>query len=138
MLNVLKQKTKVILDTNFLMIPGELGVDVFSEVDRVVLEPYELCIVDKTMEELETLIMRYGKKKEGFIAKLGLIMAKQKGLKTLPSSKEEYVDAAILKIASKNPQKTIIATQDKQLQGELKKISTRIITLRQKKYLELR
>lgn len=138
MLNVLKKKTKVILDTNFLIIPGEIGVDIFSEVDKVVTEPYELCIIDKTMEELKTLIMKYGKKKEGFNAKLGLIMAKQKGLKTLPSSKEEYVDATILRIASKNPEKTIIATQDKQLQGELRKISTRIISLRQKKYLELR
>lgn len=138
MLNALKKKTKVILDTNFLIIPGEMGVDVFSEVNRVVSEPHELCIIDKTMDELETLIIRYGKKKEAFNAKLGFIMAKQKGLKTLPSSKDEYVDAAILKIATKNPERTIVATQDKQLQGELKKISTRIITLRQKKFLELR
>lgn len=135
MLNVLKKKTKIILDTNFLMIPGEHGVDIFSEIQRIVNEPIEVYIIDKTIDELETLIMRHGHKKEAFNAKLGLIMAKQKGLKTLNSSKDEYVDSAILRIAKELPNSTIIATQDAELKGELKKLSVRTIALRQKSHL---
>lgn len=133
-----KKKTIVIVDTNFLMLPGSRGIDIFSEIAKVMDEPHELCIVDKTLEELQTIILKDGKKKAGFNAKLGFILAKQKSLKTLTSSKEEYVDSAIVRIASQSPRKTIVATQDKELQGELKKLSVRIITIKQQKQLMLR
>lgn len=138
MLNIFKPKTKVILDTNFLIMPGELGIDIFSEIQKLMQEPYELCVMKATLEELEVLMLKYGPKKEGFNVKLGFILAKQKNLKTLSSSSDTYADKAILEIAGKNPATTIVATQDKKLQGELKKLSARIITLRQKKYLALR
>ena len=32
MFRLFKKKTKVILDTNFLFIPGDVGVDVFSKI----------------------------------------------------------------------------------------------------------
>jgi rRNA-processing protein FCF1 len=132
-----KTKTKVILDTNFLVIPGDFGVDIFSEIDRLLSEPYELCVLDKTVEELEKLVLKLGKKKEGFNVKLGLILLKQKNLKTLASSSEEYADNAILAFAAKNPEKTIVATQDKVLKEKLKSIPVRVIHLRQEKYLVL-
>jgi rRNA-processing protein FCF1 len=132
-----KTKTTVILDTNFFLIPGEKGVDIFSEIDRLLTESFELCVMDKTVDELEKLIIRLGKKKEGFSAKLGLILLKQKNLKTLASSSEEYADKAILAFAAKNPEKTIVATQDKELKDKLKKLSVRVIGLRQEKYLIL-
>lgn len=133
-----KKKTMVIIDTNFLMLPGSRGIDIFSEIAKLMDEPHELYVVDKTLEELQTIISKDGKKKDGFNAKLGFILAKQKSLKTLTSSKEEYVDSAIVRIVSQSPQKTIVATQDKELQGELKKLSVRIITIKQQKQLALR
>ena len=136
MLDFLKGKTRVIVDTNFLFIPGELGLDIFSEINRIVNEPHEICVVDKTFEELEGIIAK-SSSKESFNAKLGFIMAKQKSLKTLSSSKGLYADKAILEAARNDPARTIVATQDAGLRKELKRLSVRIITLRQKKYLEL-
>ncbi|MFA6073715.1 MAG: PIN domain-containing protein [Candidatus Woesearchaeota archaeon] len=130
-------KTKVILDTNFILIPGTRGVDILSEIERIMSEPYEICVLDKSIEELEKIVQKSGKKKEGFSAKLGLILLKQKNLKTLTSSSEEYADKAILAFAAKNPEKTIVATQDKGLKDKLKDISVRVIQLRQEKYLVL-
>ncbi|MCF7871453.1 hypothetical protein K9L97_00280 [Candidatus Woesearchaeota archaeon] len=138
MLNLLKQKTKVILDTNFLLLPGEFGVDIFTEIKRISTEPIEICILDKTMQELKLMIETKGQKKEGFNAKLGYIMTKQKNLKTLTSSKHNYADDALVEIVSKNPKKTIIATQDKELQKRIQNKKGRIITLKQNKYLQLR
>jgi len=138
MLDLLKKKTKVILDTNFLFVPGELGVDIFSEIERLMNEPYEICVIQETVDELQNLIVKYGKKKEGFNAKLGFIMIKQKGLKTLPSSTSEYADDAILSWGRKNPKKTIVATQDKELRKKLRDDSIRVIELKQKGYLTLR
>lgn len=138
MLKFLKSKTKVILDTNFLIIPGELGVDIFWEIQRIMEEPYEICVLDKTYDELKTIIKKKGKKKEGLNAKLGFIMAKQKGLKTLSSSSKHYVDDALLEEARKNPGKVVIATQDKELKQKIKKIPSRFIELKQKTHLVLR
>ncbi len=135
MLNILKKKTKVILDTNFLFIPGDLGVDIFTEIQKIMSEPYELCVMDATINELEKIMATTSKQKQGLNAKLGLILVKQKNLKTINSSFKNYADQSILEYAAKNPEKTIVATQDKDLKNKLKKIPTRIITLRQKKYL---
>lgn len=134
---LLKKKTKVILDTNFLMIPGDKGVDIFTEIEKLIHEPYELCIIDKSVAELEVIADKNGRKKEGFSAKLGLILLKQKNLKILNSSSGEYADRAIVDYAEKNPEKVVIATQDKNLRDELKKLPVRVIQLRQEKYLVL-
>lgn len=131
-------RKKVILDTNFLLIPGELGVDIFSELERIMEEKYKVCIMEATMRELEELIERKRKSQEGFNAKLGYIMAKQKNLKTLKGSSSTYADDSIVSYAEKNPDKVIVATQDKELIKRLNKINVKTIGLRQKKYLILR
>ncbi|MCC7574323.1 hypothetical protein KO361_01925 [Candidatus Woesearchaeota archaeon] len=136
MLDLLKKKTKVILDTNFLFIPGELGIDVFTEIDKIIQEPYELCVMESTIHELENILKETAKQKQGLNAKLALILIKQKNLKTIRSSFTEYADDSIIEYTAQNP-KTIIATQDKDLRNRIKKIPARIIKLRQKKYLEM-
>ena len=47
---------KIILDTNFLMIPFTLKVDIFLEIDRVIIDEYRLYIIDKTIDELDNII----------------------------------------------------------------------------------
>ena len=138
MLDLFKKKTKVILDTNFLLIPGEFGVDIFSEINRIMIEPYEVCILKKSMDELEILIQRMGKKKEALNAKLGFIMAKQKGLKTLRSSSEAYADDELLEFVKANPKGVVVATQDAELKKKILNASGRIIELKQKSHLVLR
>jgi hypothetical protein len=136
-MQIFKKKTKVILDTNFLLIPGEKGVDIFSEIQRILSEPYELCVLDKSLKELESLVEKSAKKKSGFNAKLGIVLLKQKNLKILTSFSEEYADKAIVEYAEKNPENVIVATQDKGLKDKLKRIPIRVIQLRQEKYLVL-
>jgi len=126
-------KKKVILDTNFLLIPGQFMVDIFTEVGRIMQEPFELCVIDKSMKELNQIVVT-GKEKDRFAAKLALVLAIQKNLKTLHSfGNKKSVDDIIVSKADKD---TYVATQDKALRERLKEKGARIIGLRQQKYLE--
>jgi hypothetical protein len=127
-------KKQVILDTNFLLIPGQFKVDIFTEIERILSEPYELCIIDQSLKELNGLAAA-GKEKDKFAAKLALVLAIQKNLKTLHSSgSKKSVDDIIVDKADEN---TYVATQDKALRERLAEKKAKIIGLRQQKYLAL-
>ena len=59
---------KIILDTNFLLIPVQFGVDIFSEFDRICNFKYELVVVPETVTELEGIINGKGSKKDKMAA----------------------------------------------------------------------
>jgi rRNA-processing protein FCF1 len=127
-------KKRVIIDTNFLLIPGQFRVDIFSEIERLMNEPFEMCVVDKSVGELNKLAAA-GKETDKFAAKLALVLIIQKNLKTLHSfGSKKSADDIIVKEAGKN---TLVATQDKALRERLRMRGARIIGLRQQKYLML-
>jgi rRNA-processing protein FCF1 len=127
-------KNRVIIDTNFLLIPGQFRVDIFSEIERLMNEPFEMCVVDKSVGELNKLAAA-GKEADKFAAKLALVLIIQKNLKTLHSfGSKESVDDIIVKKADKD---SFIATQDKALKERVKEKGAKIIGLRQQKYLVL-
>ena len=120
----------VILDTNFLMIPIKFRIDIFSEIHRLCDFEYELCIIDKTIDELK-IIAEIKKGIDKKAAKFGLVMAKKKGFGIIESDLD-YVDDAILKNAGKN---TIVATNDSDLKKKLLRKGIPVIIMRQKSYL---
>ena len=130
-------KQKVILGGNFLLIPGQFNVNVFAEIEHVLGKSVKLCIIDKTIEELNKITV-LGKAKDQAAAKLGMALAgshlKQKSLKILPSFPNKSVDDPIV---AKPNKKIYIATQDKELQRRVKEKGGQIIKLKQKKYLVL-
>jgi len=124
-------KKIIILDTNFLLIPAQFNVDIFSEIERICDFPYQLCIVDKTLSELDSIIENQRQKYKNS-AKLALKLLKSKAVKIIKTKKDKYVDDLIFDLAENAD--IIIATQDKELKKRLK---NPIITLRQKKYLKI-
>ncbi|MBW3023252.1 hypothetical protein KY308_04055 [Candidatus Woesearchaeota archaeon] len=124
---------KIILDTNFLLIPAQFKVDIFAEIERISTFPYEICVLDKTVDELKKIINEQkGKNKEA--AKLGLGLLKSKGLKIIPTAKQKSADEILVDLADEN---TIIATQDIAVKKAAKLKSAKTIFLRNKKYLKL-
>jgi len=117
----------IILDTNFLMIPAQFKVDIFSEIERIVNDKYQIYVLKGTIEELNKIIKEQ-KHKHKMAAKLALKLIKAKGLKILDIN-QKPVD----KILTELSKEYIIATQDKELKKEIKNK----IILRQKKYLVL-
>lgn len=141
---------RIILDTNFVMMPGELGIDIFSEIERIVPQTHEICIIDQTLAELENIRKtQSGAAKRA--VKLALCLIKAKGLKILASPQDTLwsgapqacraglgktnVDQLILDIAGGDD---LVATNDAALIKKLKDKGVSLIILRQKKYLTIR
>jgi rRNA-processing protein FCF1 len=62
-------KSKVIIDTNGLMIPGQFGIDIFSELEQ--LGFYSYIVPSASVKELEK-IMVTGRGKDRSSAKIAL------------------------------------------------------------------
>ncbi len=117
---------KVVLDANFIMMPFQFGIDIKSELDRILNFGYEIYTLDRVLTELEAISA--GKGRDGRAAKAAHELAKD-----LPKiDSEGGADETLLKIASKN---TIICTNDKILREKIKRKGAPVIYLRQKKYL---
>ena len=125
--------TGIILDTNLLLIPFTQKVDIFAELERVCNFPYELYIVDKTIEELDNIITgQKGLEKKA--AKIAKDMLEMKQIEVI-STEGGHADDLILSLAHEKGY--YVATIDKDLRLRLRKIGVPVIFLRQKKYLEV-
>lgn len=121
---------KILLDTNFLLIPGKFKVDVFSELEKFGRpELYTLDIVVKELEKISN-----GKGKDAGNARVALSLLKKNKVKVL-KTKNKNTDSEIERIASEDDY--IVCTQDKKLIKKLKAEGVKIIFLRQKKKLEM-
>lgn len=122
----------IIIDTNMLMAAAQFRVDIFRELERICLFNYKLCIIDKTISELNSIRENQkGKHKEA--AKLALAILKNGKINKIASDTDDNVDNIIMKIADKEDY--IVATLDANLKKRLKAKGVPIITLRQKKFL---
>jgi len=124
---------RIMLDTNFLLIPAQFKVDIFSEMHRICDFSYELLVLDKTLDELKGIVEKQkGRHKKA--AKLALALLNAKKVKILRTAQEGSVDDILKKTASKED---IVATQDRELRRALRKKGISLIALRQKKYLTI-
>jgi rRNA-processing protein FCF1 len=125
---------KIILDTNFLLIPVQFKVDIFSEIQRICDFNYKIMVLDTSMKELENLLNEKGKTKNQ--VKLTLELIKHKKVEILATEGELFADDMLVELAKEGD--TIVATQDRELIKRLRCVKSKVITLRQKKYLIFR
>jgi rRNA-processing protein FCF1 len=124
---------KILLDTNILLMPGELGVDIIGELEKVA--PGQLYALDRTKEELENLVATLRGKHKVW-AKVGLLVLEKGGITLLKTEKVKkggkipIVDSLLVDYSR---QGYLIATQDRGVQRRI----PRYLTLRQKKYFKL-
>ncbi|MFW5990927.1 MAG: PIN domain-containing protein [Nanoarchaeota archaeon] len=120
---------KVILDTNFLMIPGQVGTDVFEEVPNAFSKPVKLFVCSGSLKELEELTTK-GKGADKRAAKLALQLVDFRDPEVIETG-EKHVDDALVELANEG---YWVATQDLELKRRLKNF----IYMRQKKFIEIR
>lgn len=125
---------RIILDTNFLLIPGQFKVDIFQELKRICGFKFKLIILKETIDELKK-IKKTGKQKDKTSASIALSLIQSQGIETVRLGTGSYADDIIAK--NTNSKKDIVATQDMALKRKLKARDIPIITLRQKRYLVL-
>ena len=123
----------IILDTNFLVDCLSWRVDFFRELERIIPFAYRLASVDKTLDELDTIITK-GTQDVKIGARLALQLIMKKRIEIIKTDKNGYTDTLILKAADKD---TIVATQDQDLKRRLKAKGIPVVIIRQKKYLEI-
>jgi rRNA-processing protein FCF1 len=122
---------RIILDTNFLLLPARFGVDIFAELDRIIGGSYELFSIEPVMRELRGLAR--GKGKNAGAAKVGLQLAEKRGV-TILKTPESDADKAILELVRKD---FVVATQDTELRKKVSTTGGKVIYLRAKQYLVL-
>ncbi len=113
---------KVVLDSNFLLLPFQFRIDIFAELDKLLDVRYEVYVTKGVIEELKKIKSRHAKGALSVANKLRVIET------------EGSVDEALLKLASKE---VIIATNDKFLKEKIKNKGAPVIYLRQRKYLAI-
>jgi rRNA-processing protein FCF1 len=119
---------KVLIDTNFFLIPGKFKIDIFGELDA--LGRPELFTLDLVLSELKILSSRPGR--DASHARLGLDLISRKQVAILKSVMKS-ADEEILRLA--NEEGFAVCTQDSVLRKKLKQNGIHVITMRQKSML---
>ena len=109
---------RIVLDTDFILEALKNRIDVKVELARIMDYNYEICVLDRTLDELK------GKKGE----KLARTFIES--LKIIETSRDKSVDELLFGLND-----IIVATQDRGLKEKLKNRDIAIITIRQKKFL---
>ena len=126
----------VILDTNFLTVPAQFGVDVFSEAERVLERSIEFILLDSVIDEIKGKLERAGKT-ESRLFKVALDLTERcKIVEIDQSMRESPVDDQLLEYAVSV--RGVLATNDKELRERASERGVPVLMLRGKKHLELK
>lgn len=137
------KKAKIILDTNFLIIPKSIGVDIISEFDRLFgIGCYDLYMFERSEYELKRLLETYkGKERQQVVFSLTFLafLKKAKGLKILSSQSSKgsiYLDDIIVDFINKSrSEEYFVATVDRELTKRLQEAGNKVIAARKMKFL---
>lgn len=114
----------VLLDTNFLTLPHTHGLDIFSELDRIIPEAHTYAVLSGTIDELDELCS--GASNTSIAARVGLRLIDEKDVLVVES--KDYVDDAIVEYANTNDG-VVVATNDRGLKKRLKEKKVQVISL---------
>ncbi len=120
------------MDANFLMIPHQERVDVFSELDRL-LGSYRPIVPRQVLEELEH-VKRAATGRDKIAARVAISLVDAKGIEVVDDVEGKDGDEAILNLV-RRWDRVYVATRDKELKKRLWKLGIPVITLRQRTHL---
>ncbi|MGA3406024.1 MAG: PIN domain-containing protein [Candidatus Bathyarchaeia archaeon] len=124
---------KVILDSNFLMVPFQFHVDIFEELEYLLQKKIDFIVPSSVKLELTGISSRGG---EGAAeASLALQLASRCRVVDVTLQPHETVDDAIVKAAQKLG--AVVATNDIELKKRLRDINVPVVYLREKSKLEV-
>jgi len=125
---------KVILDSNFLFLPSQFQIDIFSELENLFGQHVEAVLLSSTFQELKKLAESKSPKKRKQ-ALLALKFGEKCRLVEVDQNPYESNDDVIVRVASS--WKCPVATNDLQLKKRLRNINVAVIYLRQKSRLDM-
>ena len=134
-LSVKTMPLPVIIDTNFLTVPAQFGVDVFSEAERVLERGVEFVLLDSVIEEIKSKIER-ASRTEARMFRVALDLAERCTIVSVDVSVQgNPVDDQLLDYTKSV--KGVLATNDRELRERASSQGIPVLILRGKKHLEL-
>jgi rRNA-processing protein FCF1 len=123
----------ILLDTNFVVVPFTLGIDVYEELPKIVDGNAQLAVCSGVQDELQTLITSSDIKRDAKAA-LALLNSKVAQGVVQVIDADGHVDKAILSIV-KSHKNCGVATQDKGLKKQLQEHNIPVYVIRQQNIL---
>jgi rRNA-processing protein FCF1 len=125
----------VIPDTNFLLVPGQFGVDIISELHRILDVKFKIVVPNVVLDELN-VIERKSRGKDLMAVRMAKKLAERFETVEIGRFDERPIDDQIFDFAVKN-ERVIVCTNDKGLKKRLRERGVPVVYLRSKKILEL-
>jgi len=125
----------VIPDTNFLLVPGQFGVDIIGELNRILDVRFRIAVPNVVLQELE-VIERKSRGKDLLAIRMAKKLAERFEVVDVGRFGERPIDDHIFEFAVKN-ERVIVCTNDKGLKRRLREKGVPVVYLRSKKILEL-
>ncbi len=130
-----KKEWLVIPDTNFLLVPGQFGVDIISELNRILDVKFRITVPNVVLDELE-VIERKSRGRDLLAVRMAKKLAERFEKVEIGRFGERPIDDQIFDFAVKN-ERVIVCTNDKGLKKRLRERGIPVVYLRSKKILEL-
>ena len=130
-----KNEWLVVPDTNFLLVPGQFGVDIIGELNRIIDVRFKIIIPNVVLDEL-SVIERKSRGKDLLAIRMAKKLAERFETVEIGRFGERPIDDQIFDFATRN-KRVIVCTNDKGLKKRLRERGIPVVYLRSKKILEL-
>ncbi len=129
-----RRPIRVLLDTNFLMLPLRFGVDLRPELGRVVEASFSLATTPAVLDELRRL-KKNVKTRES--KNIDFAIASAEGMEKIDDVllPEEDVDDQLVRLSEQEG--LIVATTDSELRKRIRQKGKPVVFLRQRRFLSI-
>ena len=125
----------VVIDTNFIVIPAQFGVDIFAETQHTLERNVNFVILSAVISEIETLAEKASRTEKRWFRIAKDFVERCEIVDYQPSKPTLTVDEQILEYLSGTGY--ILATNDRKLKQSARKSGISVLILRGKKRLML-
>ncbi|HHL41500.1 MAG TPA: hypothetical protein ENJ36_02435 [Candidatus Bathyarchaeota archaeon] len=127
-----KLPSKILCDTNFLLIPLRFGVDVFNETDDAINDITEFYVSTRVIDEIKLLKKTA---KPSFEKELLFALKMAELCTVIEDNSTGLVDDSLIDLAIEHD--LIIGTSDSELRQKARAYGVKVVYLRQRRYLVL-
>ena len=123
----------VVLDTNFIVMPAQFGMDIFTETQNTLERSVNFVILTSVISEIETLAEKSSKTEKRWFRIAMDFVERCQIIDYQPSKSSLTVDEQLLEYLSETGY--ILATNDRKLKYSARKMGISVLMLRGKKRL---